>query len=387
MIRTSTHILKYQTSKKTSGLTQMFDMFEHDLKLCLDSIMENSFKIDKFGSFSSGCINHKVWNQIVYKAASEILRSQISKANSRRFKRYQKIYAKAKSSCRRKNFCSKKFSDLNLKSIWKSKFFTKPDMKNFSIILDQRIVDFKNGNSFDEFIKIKLPFFQETKKRAVTVCIPFKYHKHSLRFSDWNRKSSVMLLKKNGKFFLKLFYEKEEPFKKDTGISLGLDQGYKKLLAVSDGSVYGQELFNLYSRISNKKQGSKAFKKLLVCRNDLTKRAINQFFSEHHDLNELYIEDLKNVKTLSKLGHKVMNKVQRWSYRTIIDKLESFCEENGILLTKVNPAYTSQTCSFCGTVDKTSRNGEVYSCQHCGEILDADLNAARNILKLGIYGS
>lgn len=385
MIRTSTHILKYQTSKKSSDLNTMFELFEHDLELCVDFIINNSCKLAKFGSFSSGKIKLARWNQVVYKAASEIIRSQLSKSNSKRYKHYQKVYAKAKVQGRRTSFLSKKFSELSLKSIFKTKFFTKPSLKNFSIVLDSRFVDSQNGNSFDEFIKIKLPFFQEGKKRAVTVCIPFKHHKHSLRFSTWNRKSSVMLLKKNGKFFLKLFYEKEEPLKRTTGTLIGLDQGYKKLLAVSDGTFYGNSLFDIYSRISNKVQDSKAFKKMLHFRTTETKRNINQFFSEHQDIKELYIEDLKNVKTLSKLGHKVMNKVQRWSYRTIIDKLESFCEENGILLTKVNPAYTSQTCSFCGTVDKTSRNGEVYSCQHCGEILDADLNAARNILKLGVY--
>jgi IS605 OrfB family transposase len=42
-----------------------------------------------------------------------------------------------------------------------------------------------------------------------------------------------------------------------------------------------------------------------------------------------------------------MNKVQRWSYPKTKRKLERLCEENGVLLTKVNPAYTSQKCSLC----------------------------------------
>ena len=62
-----------------------------------------------------------------------------------------------------------------------------------------------------------------------------------------------------------------------------------------------------------------------------------------------------------------------------------FCEENSVLLTKVNPAYTSQTCSHCGTKDKTNRKGETYSCKVCGLIIDADYNASINILHREAY--
>ena len=54
-------------------------------------------------------------------------------------------------------------------------------------------------------------------------------------------------------------------------------------------------------------------------------------------------------------------------------------------LIKVNPAYTSQTCSSCGVVDKASReNQSRFKCVHCGFTLNADHNAARNILAKGL---
>jgi len=40
--------------------------------------------------------------------------------------------------------------------------------------------------------------------------------------------------------------------------------------------------------------------------------------------------------------------------------------------------------SSCGTVDKSFRNGEVYQCS-CGMVIDADTNAAINILHRGVY--
>lgn len=58
--------------------------------------------------------------------------------------------------------------------------------------------------------------------------------------------------------------------------------------------------------------------------------------------------------------------------------------QRGGELRKVNPAYTSQTCHECGTIDKTSRkNQAAFNCGHCGHAANADTNAARNILKAG----
>ncbi len=50
----------------------------------------------------------------------------------------------------------------------------------------------------------------------------------------------------------------------------------------------------------------------------------------------------------------------------------------------VNPAYTSQDCSGCGTrkTDLTLAD-RVYQCSSCGLAMDRDLNAALNILALG----
>ena len=50
-------------------------------------------------------------------------------------------------------------------------------------------------------------------------------------------------------------------------------------------------------------------------------------------------------------------------------------------LRKVDPAYTSQTCSRCGHVDKSNRPLQaVFACGACGFRANADHNAADNIL-------
>jgi putative transposase len=50
----------------------------------------------------------------------------------------------------------------------------------------------------------------------------------------------------------------------------------------------------------------------------------------------------------------------------------------------VNSAYTSQDCSQCGHRQELSLSDRVYQCPCCGLVLDRDLNAARNILRLAL---
>lgn len=51
----------------------------------------------------------------------------------------------------------------------------------------------------------------------------------------------------------------------------------------------------------------------------------------------------------------------------------------------VNPAYTSQDCSRCGHRQKMPLADRVYRCTCCSLELDRDLNAALNILRVGLH--
>jgi putative transposase len=50
----------------------------------------------------------------------------------------------------------------------------------------------------------------------------------------------------------------------------------------------------------------------------------------------------------------------------------------------VNPAYTSQDCSGCGQRVPKPLSERVHVCPCCGLVLDRDVNAARNILKIAV---
>jgi putative transposase len=240
-----------------------------------------------------------------------------------------------------------------------------------------------NNCEFDMFVRVFTPMFKEGKKRAKTICLPVKQHRHSLKFKDWNRKKSIQLQRIDGKYFLNFIYEKPDVEKKDNTKKIGIDLGYHKLIADSEGKFYGTKLIDAYKKLAKKKRGSKKYKKLLKFKENEVNRLTKKFVHEHEGY-DIVCEDLKNVKHKSSFYRSVNNKLQYWSYRQVIGKLELLSESEGFTLVKVDPSYTSQTCSNCGAVIKANREGERYHCS-CGLEIDADTNAAINILRRGAY--
>ena len=59
------------------------------------------------------------------------------------------------------------------------------------------------------------------------------------------------------------------------------------------------------------------------------------------------------------------------SWYSLTQKLEYVAAKSGKKLYRVNPKYTSQTCSECRHIDKKSRKGEKFICTNCGHIDDA----------------
>ncbi|MFA5025083.1 MAG: transposase [Candidatus Shapirobacteria bacterium] len=386
MIRSSKHILKFQTDFKTSQLEQIEKDVIETMQLYIDLICKGELPLDKFLSSAllpDTNITHSQWKACIYKEVSGMLRAQIRRAKNKRYNAYKKLYAKCKKDNKHETFTSKRFSELRLKYILGSKYFKKPAIKNFSLNLNYTVFNLQFGNYFDKWVKISMPYYMGKDKNAQTLNLPINQHSQNLKYNKWNQKKSIRLLKKNGKYFLVFFYEKEDLNLRKSGSSLGIDQGYKALVTCSDGQIQGQDLEQLYKRISNKKQGSKAFKRLLVHRDNEINRACNNL--NLNGIKELVLEDLKYLKHKTNLSTKTMNTLQRWSYPKTIAKLESLGQTNGILVSKVNPAYTSQRCSVCGHINKGNRKGLEFLCLECGNKSNADYNAARNIANLGVH--
>src|SRR3989441_11122123 len=83
-------------------------------------------------------------------------------------------------------------------------------------------------------------------------------------------------------------------------------------------------------------------------------------------------------------NHCLAKSIADASWSEFFRKLSCKAEEAGRSSVAVNPAYTSQTCSVCGHRQKMPLDVRVFDCPCCHAQLDRDLNAAKNILGLGL---
>jgi putative transposase len=101
------------------------------------------------------------------------------------------------------------------------------------------------------------------------------------------------------------------------------------------------------------------------------------------DFGTIVIEDL-NVKKMIQDLH-IAKSIQDAAWSELFRQLTYKAEWAGRKLVIVNPAYTSQTCSKCGYIQKMPLNKRMYCCPKCGQQIDRDHNAAINILRLGLH--
>jgi len=139
------------------------------------------------------------------------------------------------------------------------------------------------------------------------------------------------------------------------------------------------------------KQGIKMGKKMaLLLRkrknvvNNFMDQAVNYIvkFCLANRIGNIVIGELKEIKNRMNLGRKNNQNFQYIPYGLFKQKLKAKCEYYGINYIEVDEAYTSQTCSVCGEVNKNNRKHRgLYVCKKCGSVLNADVNGALNILK------
>jgi putative transposase len=93
------------------------------------------------------------------------------------------------------------------------------------------------------------------------------------------------------------------------------------------------------------------------------------------------IEELKGVNAEGSKIRRYSEK-NNWAFAQLETFIRYKCALVGVPVISVNPAYTSQTCSRCGSIHKP--DGKSFVCQTCGHTAHRDANAAFNI---GLRGS
>lgn len=197
---------------------------------------------------------------------------------------------------------------------------------------------------------------------------------------------------------------------------VGVDRGVTVALAISDGKLLDrqfrspgeaervkrlqQQLCRRRSQRSTRRKATKANLGVLHAR--IRARRDNFAADTACRLTRVHglvvIEDLK-IRDMTKSARGTIDAPGRnirqkaGLNRAILDKgwggflrrLEHKARYHGAQIVKVNPAYTSQRCADCGHTAAENRESQaVFRCRSCGQLANADVNAACNILAAGL---
>jgi putative transposase len=84
-------------------------------------------------------------------------------------------------------------------------------------------------------------------------------------------------------------------------------------------------------------------------------------------------------------NHCLAKSISDAAWSAFFSQLNAKAEEAGRQFIKVNPAYTSQDCSRCHHRQKMPLSERTYHCPCCLLEIDRDLNAAKNIVSVGLH--
>ncbi|MBD0269413.1 MAG: transposase, partial [Cyanobacteria bacterium Co-bin8] len=186
--------------------------------------------------------------------------------------------------------------------------------------------------------------------------------------------------------------------------AVGIDLGLKYFIAASDGSVVASpQFYRQCERQLNRanRQKSKKFRRGAKPQSKNYHKARNRYARKHLRVSRQRKEWLKdkalrlvqsndliayedlNVKGLVRNRH-LAKSISDAGWSTFRQWLEYFGAKYGKVTVAVPPHYTSENCSSCGETVKKALSVRTHVCPRCGYVADRDVNAAINILKLGL---
>ena len=211
-------------------------------------------------------------------------------------------------------------------------------------------------------------------------------------------KGEADLVYKKGKFYLFQTVEIPEEDVKNVEEFIGVDFGINKIATLSDGTNFSSDELNqvrdkyFKTRKSVQSKGTTGSKKLLkrlkgreqrhaaLINHTISKAIVEKAKTESKGIA---IEDLTYIRERTKVRKAQRRRHHSWAFAQLRSFLEYKAKLAGISFVVTDPRYTSKICNICKVIG--NRNGKHFFCPNCGNVSDADINAARNIAQLGAF--
>jgi len=219
---------------------------------------------------------------------------------------------------------------------------------------------------------------------------------------DGCKPSSVTLTKDEAeRYFVSIVVEEDIKALEVTPKMVGLDLGLKSMVIESSGQTHGnpkffakdeKKLAKAQRRLAKKKKGSKnrAKARLKVAR--LHKKIADRRRDYQHKLstkiireNQVVCIESLQVKNMVK-NHSLAKAISDVGWSEFVRQLEYKAEWYGRTLVKIDKWYpSSKRCFDCGHIlDSLTLDVRAWTCPECGVHHDRDINAAKNILAVGL---
>ena len=266
-----------------------------------------------------------------------------------------------------------------------------------------------------QFKKAKLKWRVSNKKSARRSLgwIPFKkvaikyadgyvqYGKHQFKLWDsyglskYNVKTGSFVEDSRGRWYVWLVVEAPKIEKTTSTTAIGIDLGLKDLATCSDGvKLKAPKIYRQYEQklgIAQRAKNKKRIKAIHAKIKNIRQNMLHQF--SHKLVNEHAAIFVGNVNAKALAQTKLAKSVLDASWTTLRTMLKYKCENAtcaAVLLRyeEVNEAYTTQTCSCCGSRSSSPKGRaglgiREWQCMECGTLHNRDINSALNILALG----
>ena len=279
-------------------------------------------------------------------------------------------------------------------------------VRAISKVTDAYKLDRKKQRHFREFGAITYDSRVLSYNTAVSVCsISLVGRREKIAYTCYRpqlmqyAKGEADLVRIKDKFYLYQTIDIPDGEEENAEDFLGVDMGITDIVSLSDGTNISsdrvKDIRNRYNKVraSVQSKGTRNCHKLLkrlkgrerrfatIVNHRISKRLVAKAKEENRGIA---VEDLKNIRW--GMNSKKRNKTFRrrsnsWNFYQLRSFLEYKCKMAGIKIVAIPPAYTSQTCHECGHIGV--RNGKHFHCAHCGNVADADVNAALNIATWG----